>query len=245
MENIVLYYALKYYGDWERIFDAIEMQEDINFDELENILEEYKGKYITVYDPRYPKELRTTARPPFVLWYKGNVDLLSNKDRLWIYGTYYDKDTELVLEEQLVDLNKEFTLVSGYSSEFEKRLINNNPPKGMIIVRGEGIESNIGMKPIEEQMLMKDNVIISEYPGKVLPSLYNWEMSNRIKSGLTKKLYLINTEKEPTTFKLISDTIDDRRDIYCYAKDVNEKSHNTNLISKGAYGIINIKELKN
>ena len=94
MENIVLYYALKYFGDWERIFDAIETQEDINFEELENLLEKYKGKFISVYSSEYPRELRQISRPPFVLFYKGNLNLLKNKHKLWVYGSYFDEDTK-------------------------------------------------------------------------------------------------------------------------------------------------------
>ena len=161
---------------------------------------------------------------------------------IWIILWWRYKKT---LDKQLKNLNKEFTLVSGYSSEFEKSLILNHPPKDMIIVRGEGIDSTIGMTQLEEEMLMKDNLIISEYPQKVVPSLHNWERSNLIKTGLVNKLYLINTEKDRITFRMLSDTIDERRDVVCYAKDINKKSHNTHLISKGAYGIINIKELKN
>jgi len=35
--------------------------------------------YATVMDNDYPAELRNTDRPPFVIFYKGNIDLLKKK----------------------------------------------------------------------------------------------------------------------------------------------------------------------
>lgn len=246
MEDIVLYYACKFFGDWERIYDAIEEQQDVDFEEVERLKEELVGKYITVYDPAYPPELRSINRPPFVLFYKGEISLLTNKNKLWMYGSYFDEETEVAAIEQNSNLKEEgFALITGYSSEFERKNINSNPPINAIIVRDCGIDSHINMTKIEEGAFLKENIIISEYPDKVIPSLYTWEMSNRIKGGLSNKLYLLNSSKDAVTFRMISETINDKKDVFCYNEDVSERSHNTVLISKGAYAIDHIKELKN
>lgn len=244
MNDIVLYYACKYSGDWEKIHNAIKEQREVNLDKLEELKKQYEGEYITIYSPEYPLELRQINRPPFVLFYKGKRELLNKRSKLWMFGSYYESKTNELAKEQSDEMNNEgITLISGYSSEFERNFIQNIIPKGMIIVRDCGIDSHINMTRIEEASFLKNNIIISEHPDKVIPSLYSWEMSNRIKYGLTNKLYLLNSEREPITFKLISEAIDDRREIFCYEKDVTRRSHNTILISKGAHAVNEIKEL--
>lgn len=69
-------------------------------------------------------------------------------------------------------------------------------------------------------------------------------MSNRIKIGLSSGIFLLNSLKEEVTFKLIGDVIDEGKDVFCYKNKIDNKSHNLILISKGAYAINKIKEIK-
>ncbi len=222
-----------------------EKKEDVDFDEIEILKEKYKGRYITLYSPEYPHELRQTTRPPFVLFYKGDKNLLKKENRVWTFGSYIDDETSEFITGHAKELNNEgITIVSGLNSEFENSFIENIKPKQTIFIKSSGIDSYIEMSKTSENILAEDNLILSEYPDLVIPSLYTWEMSNRIKAGISSKLYLINSLKNKITFKLISETIDEKRDIYCYARDITPKSHNSVLINKGAYGIISVKELK-
>ncbi len=245
MNDIILYFANKYFGDWERIYDAIEEQEDVDFDVLENLKEEYEGKYVTVLDDEYPINLKHISRPPFCLFFKGKRELLDNQHKIWYYGNYYNDEYNIAAEKHFKESSKEgITLISGYTSEFERRYINNVNPKDMIIVRDAGIDSYINMTRIEEEHFIKDNLIVSEYPDKVIPSLYTWSMSSRIKAGLSDGMVLLNSLKEKITFKFISEAIDERKTIYCYEPKIDVKSHNNILISKGAYAITKLKETR-
>lgn len=245
MEDIILYFAFKYFGDWERIYNALENQENINFDEVEEIKKKNKGLYITVLSNDYPIELKHIEKPPFVIFFKGNLKLLQTKNKIWYYGSYYnDEYNEIISKHKKEFLENKITMVSGYANDFERRFINNIKPVNSIIVRDSGIDSYINMTKIEEELLLQNNLIISEYPDKVIPSLHTWETSNKIKSGLSEGMFLINSLKEKTTFKLIADTIEEKREIFCYNKSIDSKSHNQILINKGAYAIDKIKEMK-
>ncbi len=244
MNDVILFFACKFFGDWERIYDALEKQEDIDLDEIELLKETYKGKYITVMDDDYPKALRQIDRPPFVLFYKGNKKLL-DKNKIWYYGTYFDDDydVEAKLHKSKFE-SEDISIITGYSNEFERSFVNSVKPNSSIIVRDSGIDSYINMTKIEEQLFLQKNLIVSEYPDKVIPSLYTWESSNRIKHGLSRGIFLLNTLKEKLTFKIIADAIDDSKEIFCYEKSVDTKSHNTILINKGAYAINKITDIK-
>lgn len=243
MEDIFFYFACKYFGDWERIYDAIEEQKDVDFEQLAKWKEEYKGRYVTVLSPEYPDVLKHIQKPPFVLFYKGNKELFKNKTKIWYFGSYFNEKFLSTAIKQKIELDEcGVTLVTGFSNDFEKKLVTNISMKGSIIVKDSGIDSNINMSKIEENALAIDNLIISEYPDKVIPSLYTWTCSNRIKHGLSNGMFLINTLKEKLMFKMISAAIDDKIRIFCYDKDIDKESHNSVLISKGAYAINRIKE---
>ncbi len=246
MEDIILYFANKYFGDWERIFDALEKQEDIDFEELEELKENMEGQYITVLSDEYPSELRSLDRPPFVLWVKGRKELLAKGKKVWYYGNYYDENYEVIGEKHYKEAKRiKTTLITGYSSNFERTLVNKLDIKDAIIIRDSGIDSYINMTKLEERHLMKSNVIVSEYPGKYIPSLHSWEQSNRIKGGLSVGIVLLNSINERQMFKTIFNVLDIPRPVYCYDGDVDKKSHNQMLISKGGCAINKLKEIKN
>ncbi|WP_157705392.1 DNA-processing protein DprA [Spiroplasma corruscae] len=84
---MLLYFSLKYNGDWDKIFDALEQKEKIDINELRNIQDKIRCKFITLLNPIYPTELKNTFKPPFVLYYVGNIQLLSNFNKtLSIYS---------------------------------------------------------------------------------------------------------------------------------------------------------------
>ncbi len=245
MRDIILYFAHKYFGDWERIYDALEEQEEIDFDLLEEVKEQYEGQHVTVLDDDYPKELKLIERPPFVLFYKGEKKLFYKKNKIWYYGNYYSNEyNDIAIEHKEQFDNDDKVVISGYTNEFERRYLNGINPKNMIIVRDAGIDSYINMTKIEEKCFLEDNLIVSEYPNKVIPSLHTWEMSGRIKIGLCEHVMLLNSLKERITFKLVAQAIDEGRKIHCYEKEIDNKSHNTILISKGAYAINSMSDIE-
>jgi DNA processing protein len=76
MDQVLLYFNLKYKGNWDKIYDALEHKERIEASDLEDIEKRINCKYITILDKRYPNNLRMSYRPPFVLFYEGDINLL-------------------------------------------------------------------------------------------------------------------------------------------------------------------------
>lgn len=245
MEDVLLYFACKYYGDWERIYKALEDKENIDFDNLKEYKQKYQNMYTTIISNDYPANLKDINKPPFVLFYKGNINLINKKNIIWYYGSYYSYDFKNIIGECKKDfVTNDIVLVTGVTNQFEKYFVKNHSFKQTIFVKDEGINSILTINAEKENKILKENLIVSEYPDKVIPSLYTWSFSNRIKIGLTDGIFLINSLKEKTTFKLISDVINENREVFCYNKDIDNKTHNLILINKGACAINEIKELK-
>jgi hypothetical protein len=73
--DIILYLALKYKGSWNDIYTAIKNKEMIDEDEVNNI--NISARYVTIVDPDYPELFKKIHKPPFVIFYKGNLMYLS------------------------------------------------------------------------------------------------------------------------------------------------------------------------
>jgi len=58
------------------------LQEKVNYKELEIFKKEYKNKYITILDKKYPSKLKAINKPPFVLFYKGDINLLLENKKI-------------------------------------------------------------------------------------------------------------------------------------------------------------------
>ena len=81
MEDILIYFAIKYEGDWDKIYSAINKKEKVEQKDLEETLAKNTSKCITLISDNYPQKLKTIYKPPFVLFYKGNIDLLNTQNK--------------------------------------------------------------------------------------------------------------------------------------------------------------------
>ena len=71
MENVLLYFALKYQGDFNLIYQAIVNKEKVNHEQLLEWKERLKCSYTTMISEDYPAMLKEISAPPFVLFYYG------------------------------------------------------------------------------------------------------------------------------------------------------------------------------
>ena len=77
--KILLAFALKYANDWNRIYEAIQNKEDLTEADEANV-NSFSGNYITFVDSEYPNRLKRKHKPPFVLYYDGDINLLNKVD---------------------------------------------------------------------------------------------------------------------------------------------------------------------
>ena len=86
MEEILVYFSLKYQGDFMKILEALQKKEIVTKEERKKALESVECCYTTIISEDYPYALQDIKCPPFVLFYKGNLELLNN-DLVNIVGT--------------------------------------------------------------------------------------------------------------------------------------------------------------
>ena len=109
MRDYLIRLAIKYSGDYFKIEKAIKNNEAIS----KNIPLQ---QAITVIDNDYPKSLLMLKKPPFVLFYKGNKELLKN-ERVAVIGSRKISEYGCKATIEVVNLLKDkYTIVSGLAN---------------------------------------------------------------------------------------------------------------------------------
>jgi len=237
--QVLIYLSLKYEGNWDKIYNAIKTKEDIDSNEIGKIV---ISNAITIVDDNYPQGLKTQYKPPFVLFYKGNKEILDRKNILGVVGTrkmstYGRRVTDYLLSG--VYEKKDIPLVSGMAkgidSEAARVAIRHN--KQIISCVGCGLDYCYPQesRDVYDYSMGDNGVIISEYPEGVKPLPENFPLRNRIIAGLCEALLVVEAGKQSGTSITVKYAIDQGKEVLCVPNEIFSKNTFTNeLIACGA-----------
>lgn len=176
--------------------DVTETKVNIIFDNLKRLGIEY----ITINSNKYPISLKNIDIPPFVLYYKGNIDLLKTNCFAVVGSRQITNYGKLVTEKFTQDLVKaDFTIVSGLASGVDTvahLTTLNNKGKTIAVLAG-GLDSIYPSTNtnLSKQIIENNGLLITETkPGKKTES-YMFPIRNRIIAGLSKGI-LVTEAKE-------------------------------------------------
>lgn len=244
MREQLLYYAIKYRGDYQRIGKAI----------LENEKWErtsYDGKFITLLDDEYPKKLLNLRYKPWVLFYEGKLELL-NKDMIGVIGSReMSSYGQECVKSLLHHLKREYGIVSGVAKGIDglshrEALIQHRSTIGVI---GCGI--NV-IYPKENQFLYEDikkmGLIISEYPKDTKPLAHHFPWRNRMIAALSNSIIVVEAKIKSGTMITVNEALELGKDIFCFPHLFEDsKGEGCNQLIEQGCGMINtiddIKEI--
>jgi DNA processing protein len=206
-------------------------------------------KKILIDDPKYPELLRNIYDPPKELFIRGNIDLLNTKC-LAIVGTrkatLYGKQIARKLSRQLAEVG--ITVVSGLAEgiDTEAHLGALDAGGNTIAVFGSGIDvifpaQNIGLaKKIEIS-----GSLISEYPEGFSTAKWTFPRRNRIISGLSLGVIMIEGGYESGAMITAKHALDEGREVFALPGNVDlEQSKGPHwLIKQGAKLIENVDDI--
>ena len=157
----------------------------------EKFLKNKKISYVCLTDKNYPSLLKKIPNPPFLLYVKGDEDLLSQNNLFAIVGTrkitsYGEEATELFSSE----LSKNFVIVSGMALGVDAYAHKSCIERGgkTIAVLGNGVDLPFPSSNahLYDQILEKGGTIISEFPPGQPPSIGSFPSRNRIIAGISQ-----------------------------------------------------------
>ena len=205
---------------------------------------------ITIEDKEYPINLKNIYDYPLYLYIKGNKKIL-NENCISIigcreYSTYGEKCTKYFS----YNLAKEGkVIVSGLA-----RGIDSFAHKGAIKAKGKtiavigsGLNIIYPSENIElaNEIIRTGGAIITEYPIGIKPLKLNFPARNRIISGISDRLLVIEAKKQSGTLITVDFALEQGKDIYVVPGNINSmNSVGTNeLIKQGARLVTNYMEV--
>jgi DNA protecting protein DprA len=247
MEELVLYYSMKYNGHFQSIYDALKNREKVDEQLRMELKKKLKCQYTTLFSFDYPESLKQMDCPPFVLYYYGDLSLVKHKT-IGVVGmrdiSPYGKDATLHFVEDLVKEN--YVIVSGMARGVDTishwTAINR---KGYTIaVLGTGIEY---CYPKENRVLYEqlkvNHLVMSEYPFATAPQKRLFPFRNRIITGLSKKLLITEAKQKSGTMISAGYALEQGKDVYCVPSRYNDRNGCNLLIQQGARLVLNTEDI--
>ncbi len=249
MRKIILYFALKYHGNYKLIMQAIKNKEQVLKEELENIESKIKCNYVTLIDKDYPQSLIHMGNPPFILFYYGNLSLLNySQEMIAVIGNRKYSQYGQNMTKQIVKGLKEYNaivisgLALGIDSIAHSSALENNIPT--IAVLGSGIDYCYPTTNKEIYDKIKQNgLILSEYPNDTLPEPQNFLIRNRIIAALSKSIVVIEAKYKSGTMNTVAYGLEFGKDICAVPYLANHQSGCNYLIKQGAKLIETAKDI--
>lgn len=216
-----------------------------NLNKYLNYIENNKIELIFFYDDRYPNKLKNIDNFPVFLYVRGNVENLY-EDNIAIVGsrkaTYYGINIARKIAKELADKN--INIVSGLALGIDKYAhlgaLDSKIGKTVAVI-GTGISDNevypYENKRIFERILENNGTIVSEFKLGTKPEKYNFPLRNRIISGLSEKIIVVEAKENSGSLITVDYALEQGKDVYAVPGNItSENSKGTNnLIKEGAY----------
>lgn len=195
---------------------------------------------LTPQSPQYPERLRHIADPPQKLYCRGDISLLGS-ECFAVVGTRmitsYGKEA---VQKLVPGLARHFTIVSGLALGIDaaahRATLDAN--SRTIAVLGSGIEyitpetnTRLGL-----DILKHGGLIISEHPGKRPAGKHSFPERNRIISGLSRGVLIVEADEISGSLITAKCAVDQNRDVFAIPGNIfSPKSIGPNkLIQRGA-----------
>ncbi len=214
---------------------------EFSFETFEAYLKNKNVKYTTIEHNDYPKNLFKLAQSPFILYYKGNLDLVNTKS-IAIVGTrnptFYGKDITIMFAKELT--NAGLTIVSGLSTGVDKISHETALKYGgnTIAVLGSGFEkfypaSNINLA----KQIAENGLILTEYYPTYQARTYSFPARNRIIAALSQGVLITEAAQKSGSLYTKDFALEMGIDVFSVPGNITSpKSEATNNIIKYGHG---------
>lgn len=239
--DLIAAYAYRYNGNWQKIRNAMEAQED-------PLSHPIKEKYITIFDEEYPSSLMDLQCPPWILFYQGDISLLK-KPMATIVGSRNISPYGKKVTEKAADILKEsHVLVSGMAKGADacvhERAMDGGHTIGVI---GSGLKTCYPKENLHlYEKMRQSNLILSEFPEHVGVQRYHFPWRNRILAALGSLTVVTQARMHSGTMLTVNEALEMNRDIYCfpYPFGYPEGEGCNKLIAEGAMILYDISQLR-
>lgn len=201
-------------------------------------LEKYDVKAVTIYDENFPKKLRNIPDAPFVIYYKGDINLTESEHILGVVGTRkpssYGRD---IAEKFVFEVAREGVItVSGLAYGIDSVVANETlKAKGKTIaVLGGGLAKIYPStnQNLADEIVKTGGLIISEYKPTDNPTQYTFPERNRLISGISDGVLIIEAGEKSGSLITAEHALNQGKDLFVVPGNL------TSFQSKGSNRLI-------
>lgn len=248
--EIVLALSLLFKGDIEQILEVITKKQYFEVSYLKEVIKNFKGNYISIFDEIYPASLRAMPKPPVVLYYKGNIDLL-NKEKYqhvsFVGSRYASSENKKNVYDSAAFLSKKETVVvvSGLAKGIDTSAAFGALASGRIIgIIGSGLDVYYPEENRELQdEIAEKGLLLSEYPLGSTPDRNHFPFRNRVVVGLSNVVVVGEGKNRSGTAISVCYALESGRCLAVYPTLPNREYVNNALIKDGAFLVENGEDI--
>lgn len=205
---------------------------------------------ISIQDTEYPKLLKEIYDYPISLYAKGNIELLNCKS------------IAIVGSRECSEYGKKMAKYFGYHLANNGRCVVSGLARGIdsfshigaleansktIAVLGNGLQEIYPSenRELANRIIKKGGLIISEYPLGTKPDKMNFPARNRIISGISEGVLVVEAKEKSGTLITVDFALEQGRDVFVVPGNINSiySVGTNNLIKEGAKAITNYQEI--
>lgn len=198
---------------------------------------------VSLLDKDYPESLRQIYNPPVLLFYQGNLSLLS-KPKLGVVGARKCSQTGIDSVKKIIgELNNRFVIVSGLARGIDTAahlsILRNGG--ATIAVIGTGLDVYY---PKDNQKLQefigKNHLVLSEYGPGEKPLAYHFPERNRIISGISEGILVVEAKLRSGSLITCERALEEGREVFAVPGNILDgfSTGCHNLIQEGAKCVI-------
>lgn len=184
-------------------------------------VEKSSVKFISIFSPLYPPLLKEIYDPPFILFYRGLLPESYDKT-IGVVGTRYPSGAALTAAFDIgfgLGVNG-VRVVSGLALGIDRHAHIGNMAAEMsaIAVLGNGIDEiyPYANRKLAYKMLEDGGVIFSEYGPGVKPAKYTFPQRNRIISGISSAVVVVQAPKRSGALITADFAVEQGREVYIH-----------------------------
>lgn len=211
----------------------------------------YKVVKVDMNSKFYPERLRNISSPPKQLYCLGNLELLNYKNNIAIIGSrncsFYGERAAKDFAFNLAKNN--VCIVSGLAKGIDSfsHIGTLNAKGKTIAVLGSGLDNIYPKenKKLFQDIIKNDGLVITEYPLGTLALKQNFPARNRIISGISDAVLVIEARKNSGTNITVDFALEQGKDVFVVPGNIYSKtSDGTNyLITEGAIPVLSYKDI--
>ena len=199
---------------------------------------------ISVYDARYPENLKEIYEFPALLYCKGDISLLKKRGISVVgtrnasrYGLNVTRD--FVTEFSRAGLNVTSGFARGIDTMAHKSALDAEGSTTAVIASGLDICYPAENRSLEDRILKEGGLFVSEYRLGTAPAQFNFPERNRIISGLSEALFVPETRIKSGTMITVNHAVEQGKDIFIVPANINQPSaEGSNLLLKQMQGAL-------